>query len=178
MYVCMYKRTEKSPIDLVSRHDFLHRLVVLASNSYSYFKTSFYAFLNIIYIYIIFFRSFSVADNIEDPCVANVQCHLTFTLHSECRNNVCQCSSTAHFVNGRCYESIGWCLSLKRIKKPEMLELMRIRIFLFFFFLSFYQGWVGYVKRIIIVTSRTVTAWRVTAFAIIVNIPIPREQNA
>ncbi|XP_035727485.1 prion-like-(Q/N-rich) domain-bearing protein 25 isoform X1 [Vespa mandarinia] len=53
------------------------------------------------------FHCLKVADNIEDPCVANVQCHLTFTLHSECRNHVCQCSSTAHFVNGRCYESIG-----------------------------------------------------------------------
>nr|XP_050866035.1 uncharacterized protein LOC127071143 [Vespula vulgaris] len=53
------------------------------------------------------FHCLKVANNIEDPCVANVQCHLTFTLHSECRNHVCQCSSTAHFVNGRCYESIG-----------------------------------------------------------------------
>ncbi|KAK2581568.1 hypothetical protein KPH14_002078 [Odynerus spinipes] len=48
-----------------------------------------------------------VANNIEDSCVADVQCHVTFTPHSECRNNICQCSSAAHFVNGRCYESIG-----------------------------------------------------------------------
>ncbi|XP_014603813.1 PREDICTED: prion-like-(Q/N-rich) domain-bearing protein 25 isoform X1 [Polistes canadensis] len=53
------------------------------------------------------YHCLKVANNIEDTCVADVQCHLTFTLHSECRNHVCQCSSTAHFVNGRCYESIG-----------------------------------------------------------------------
>lgn len=48
-----------------------------------------------------------VAGAIGDPCEADVQCRVTFAPYSECRNNICQCSDGSHYVEGRCYESVG-----------------------------------------------------------------------
>ncbi|XP_017892878.1 prion-like-(Q/N-rich) domain-bearing protein 25 isoform X2 [Ceratina calcarata] len=48
-----------------------------------------------------------VASAIGDPCVADVQCRVTFATHSECKQNICQCSDGSHYVEGRCYESVG-----------------------------------------------------------------------
>ncbi|XP_076761543.1 uncharacterized protein LOC143429700 isoform X2 [Xylocopa sonorina] len=48
-----------------------------------------------------------VANAIGDPCKADIQCHVTFAPYSECRNNFCQCTVGSHYVEGRCYESIG-----------------------------------------------------------------------
>lgn len=48
-----------------------------------------------------------VASAIGDSCVADVQCRVTFATHSECKRNICQCSDGSHYVEGRCYESVG-----------------------------------------------------------------------
>ncbi|XP_043794616.1 prion-like-(Q/N-rich) domain-bearing protein 25 isoform X1 [Apis laboriosa] len=48
-----------------------------------------------------------VANAIGDPCEADVQCRVTFAPYSECRQNICQCSDGSHYVEGRCYESVG-----------------------------------------------------------------------
>ncbi|XP_015435971.1 PREDICTED: prion-like-(Q/N-rich) domain-bearing protein 25 isoform X2 [Dufourea novaeangliae] len=48
-----------------------------------------------------------VAAAIGDPCEADVQCRVTFAPYSECRRNICQCSDGSHYVEGRCYESVG-----------------------------------------------------------------------
>ncbi|XP_031845730.1 uncharacterized protein LOC116432674 isoform X1 [Nomia melanderi] len=48
-----------------------------------------------------------VANSIGDACVADVQCRVTFAPYSECRQNICQCSDGSHYVDGRCYESVG-----------------------------------------------------------------------
>ncbi|XP_029041257.1 rh5-interacting protein-like isoform X1 [Osmia bicornis bicornis] len=48
-----------------------------------------------------------VASAIGDPCVTDIQCRVTFAPYSECRQNICQCSEGSHYVEGRCYESVG-----------------------------------------------------------------------
>ncbi|XP_012344223.1 uncharacterized protein DDB_G0272530 isoform X3 [Apis florea] len=48
-----------------------------------------------------------VANSIGDPCEADIQCRVTFAPYSECRQNICQCSDGSHYVEGRCYESVG-----------------------------------------------------------------------
>ncbi|XP_017793626.1 PREDICTED: prion-like-(Q/N-rich) domain-bearing protein 25 isoform X1 [Habropoda laboriosa] len=48
-----------------------------------------------------------VANTIGDPCEADVQCRVTFAPYSECRQNICQCTDSSHYVEGRCYESVG-----------------------------------------------------------------------
>ncbi|XP_043251117.1 prion-like-(Q/N-rich) domain-bearing protein 25 isoform X1 [Colletes gigas] len=48
-----------------------------------------------------------VATAIGDPCVADIQCRVTFAPYSECRQNICQCSEGSHYMEGRCYESVG-----------------------------------------------------------------------
>ncbi|XP_076231010.1 uncharacterized protein LOC143177106 isoform X2 [Calliopsis andreniformis] len=48
-----------------------------------------------------------VANAIGDHCETDVQCRVTFATYSECRHNTCQCSDGSHYVEGRCYESVG-----------------------------------------------------------------------
>lgn len=55
---------------------------------------------------------FPVANAIGDPCEADVQCRVTFAPYSECRQNICQCSDGSHYMEGRCYESVGECTLL------------------------------------------------------------------
>ncbi|XP_017752295.1 PREDICTED: prion-like-(Q/N-rich) domain-bearing protein 25 isoform X2 [Eufriesea mexicana] len=48
-----------------------------------------------------------VANAIGDRCEVDIQCRVTFAPFSECRRNICQCSDGSHYVEGRCYESVG-----------------------------------------------------------------------
>ncbi|XP_068984751.1 uncharacterized protein DDB_G0272530-like isoform X1 [Bombus flavifrons] len=48
-----------------------------------------------------------VANAIGDPCEVDVQCQVTFAPYSECRQRICQCSDGSHYVEGRCYKSVG-----------------------------------------------------------------------
>ncbi|XP_050596118.1 rh5-interacting protein-like isoform X2 [Bombus affinis] len=48
-----------------------------------------------------------VANAIGDPCEVDIQCQVTFAPYSECRQRICQCSDGSHYVEGRCYESVG-----------------------------------------------------------------------
>ncbi|KAG6465680.1 hypothetical protein O3G_MSEX015312 [Manduca sexta] len=44
---------------------------------------------------------------IGEECVQHIQCHSTMGVHSECANNVCACTPTAHLEDDRCYETAG-----------------------------------------------------------------------
>lgn len=63
----------------------------------------------------------TVANAIGDPCEADVQCRVTFAPYSECRQNICQCSDGSHYVEGRCYESVGECTLLPFLKSRRHL---------------------------------------------------------
>ncbi|XP_011142155.1 prion-like-(Q/N-rich) domain-bearing protein 25 [Harpegnathos saltator] len=60
------------------------------------------------------YKCLRVATSIGDLCEEDIQCQFTFTPQSECQESTCQCAHGSHFVEGRCYESVGLgkrCLS-------------------------------------------------------------------